>query len=162
MIYDDASMATVSVIIPTYNRAPSLSEAIDSVMAQDYHDFEVVVVDDGSTDNTTEILQVFPKILVVRQDRKGVSAARNAGIAKASGRLIAFLDSDDLWLPGKLSTQVAFLDSNADALICQTEETWIRNGIRVNPKKRHKKPSGMIFERSLELCLVSPSAVMMR
>jgi GT2 family glycosyltransferase len=155
-------MATVSVIIPTYNRATFISEAIESVMAQDYHDFEIVVVDDGSTDNTQEILQDFSEILVVRQDCQGVSAARNAGIARASGRLIAFLDSDDLWLPAKLSTQVAFFDSNPNALICQTEETWIRDGIRVNPKKRHKKHSGMIFERSLELCIVSPSAVMMR
>jgi glycosyltransferase involved in cell wall biosynthesis len=162
MVYDDASMATVSVIIPTYNRATTLREAIESVNAQDYGDFEIVVVDDGSADNTYEILQAFPEILVVSQNRQGVSAARNTGISQASGRLIAFLDSDDLWLPTKLSTQVAFFDSNPDALICQTEEIWIRNGIRVNPKKRHKKASGMIFERSLELCLVSPSAVMMR
>jgi glycosyltransferase involved in cell wall biosynthesis len=162
MVYDDASMATVSVIIPSYNRATTLSEAINSVMAQDYHDFEIIVVDDGSTDNTPDILQAFPKMVVVRQDRQGVSAARNAGIAQASGRLVAFLDSDDLWLPAKLATQVAFFDSNPDALICQTEEIWIRNGMRVNPKKRHKKPSGMVFTRSLELCIVSPSAVMMR
>ncbi|MBW1742394.1 MAG: glycosyltransferase [Deltaproteobacteria bacterium] len=155
-------MATVSVIIPTYNRAWALNEAIESVMAQDYHDFEIVVVDDGSTDNTSEILQAFPEIHVVRQDTQGVSAARNAGIERASGDLIAFLDSDDLWLPAKLSTQVAFFDSHPDALICQTEETWVRNGLRVNPKKRHKKFSGMIFERSLELCIVSPSAVMMK
>ncbi len=162
MIYANSSMATVSVIIPTYNRAWALGEAVESVMAQDYHDFEIVVVDDGSTDNTFEILQAFPEILVVRQETQGVSAARNAGIERASGRLIAFLDSDDLWLPAKLSTQVAFFDSSPDALICQTEETWIRNSLRVNPKNRHKKFSGMIFERSLELCIVSPSAVMMR
>jgi glycosyltransferase involved in cell wall biosynthesis len=131
-------------------------------MAQDYHDFEIIVVDDGSTDNTPEILQGFSEILVVRQDRQGVSAARNAGIARASGSLVTFLDSDDLWLSAKLSTQVALFDSRPDALICQTEETWIRNGVRVNPKKRHKKLSGMIFDRCLELCIVSPSAVMMR
>jgi glycosyltransferase involved in cell wall biosynthesis len=162
VIYDDSRMATVSVIIPTYNRATALAEAIESVMAQDYHDFEILVVDDGSSDSTTEILQTFPEVLVVRQEHRGVSAARNAGIARASGLLIAFLDSDDLWLPAKLSTQVAFFDSRPDALICQTEEIWIRDGIRVNPKKRHKKLSGMIFEKSLELCIVSPSAVMMR
>lgn len=155
-------MPTVSVIIPTYNRARALAEAIQSVMAQDYHDFEIVVVDDGSTDSTAEILRAFPEVLVVRQAQQGVSAARNAGMARASGRLIAFLDSDDLWLPAKLSTQVAFFDCSPDALICQTEEIWIRNGVRVNPKKRHKKLSGMIFEGSLELCIVSPSAVMMR
>jgi glycosyltransferase involved in cell wall biosynthesis len=155
-------MPTVSVIIPTYNRARARAEAIQSVMAQDYHDFEIIVVDDGSTDSTAEILQAFPEVLVVRQARQGVSAARNVGMAHASGPLIAFLDSDDLWLPAKLSTQVAFFDSRPDALLCQTEEIWIRNGIRVNPKNRHKKLSGMIFERSLELCIVSPSAVMTR
>ena len=162
MIYDDAPMPTVSVIIPTYNRANALAEAIESVMAQDYHDFEIVAVDDGSSDGTTEVLRTFPGVLVVRQEQQGVSAARNAGIARASGQLIAFLDSDDLWLPRKLSTQIAFFDSRPDALICQTEEIWIRNGLRVNPKKRHKKHSGMIFDKSLQLCIVSPSAVMMR
>jgi len=155
-------MPTVSVIIPTYNRARVLNEAIDSVLAQDFHDFEIVVVDDGSNDNTPEILESYQQIRVVRQDHLGVSAARNAGIARAAGRLIAFLDSDDVWLAGKLSTQVAFFNTHPNALVCQTEEIWIKSGIRANPKKRHKKYSGMIFERCLELCIVSPSAVMMR
>ena len=91
-----------------------------------------------------------------------MSAARNRGVREAGGNLIAFLDSDDLWQPGKLSTQAAFFESRPEALICQTEEIWVRNGRRVNPKFRHKKPSGDIFEPSLELCLVSPSAVMLR
>jgi glycosyltransferase involved in cell wall biosynthesis len=91
-----------------------------------------------------------------------VSAARNRGVEAARGALIAFIDSDDLWLPGKLARQVDFFERHPGAQICQTEEIWVRNGKRVNPKKRHKKPSGMIFEPSLALCLVSPSAVMMR
>jgi glycosyltransferase involved in cell wall biosynthesis len=153
----------VSVIIPTYNRSEMLKQAIDSVLAQDFDDFELIVVDDGSTDNTPEILDAYKdKIVYCRQDNKGVSAARNRGIHLSSGELIAFLDSDDLWLPGKLSCQVDFFNSHADALICQTQETWVRNGRRVNPKNRHQKESGMIYERSLALCLVSPSAVMMR
>ncbi len=153
----------VSVIIPSYNRGWIIKEAIDSVLAQDYRDFELIVVDDGSTDNTSEILDSYKDdIKVFFQDNNGVSAARNRGIAASLGRFVAFLDSDDLWLPQKLSTQVAFFNNTPDALICQTEELWIRNGIRVNPKKRHKKPSGMIFEPSLALCLVSPSAVMIR
>jgi GT2 family glycosyltransferase len=78
------------------------------------------------------------------------------------GSLIAFLDSDDLWLPRKLSAQVNFFKRHPEAVINQTQEHWIRNGIRVNPKKRHHKFSGMIFERSLALCLVSPSAVMLK
>ncbi len=153
----------VSVIIPTYNRAGIIEEAVDSVLAQDYEDFELIVVDDGSTDNTSEVLVPYgDDVRVLFQENSGVSAARNRGIAEASGKLIAFLDSDDLWLPQKLSTQVEFFHQRPDALICQTEEVWVRNGIRVNPKQRHKKPAGMIFEPSLELCLVSPSAVMIR
>ena len=153
----------VSVIIPTYNRGWALKKAIDSVLAQDFTDFELIVVNDGSTDNTQEILSSYKEdIIVLKQNNKGVSSARNRGIASASGRFIAFLDSDDLWLPQKLSTQVDFFNSNPEALICQTEEEWIRNSIFVNPKKRHRKLSGDIFEQSLYLCLVSPSAVMIK
>jgi glycosyltransferase involved in cell wall biosynthesis len=151
----------VSVIIPTYNRAWIIEEAIDSVLAQDYTEFELIVVDDGSTDHTSDVLDSYRNVIkVFPQKNKGVSAARNRGIAEASGKFIAFLDSDDLWLPQKLTVQIGFFNQTPDALICQTEEVWIRNGLRVNPKKRHKKPSGRIFKPSLELCLVSPSAVM--
>jgi glycosyltransferase involved in cell wall biosynthesis len=153
----------VSVIIPTYNRGWIVKEAIDSVLDQDFSDYELIVVDDGSDDNTREILGAYgTAITVLQQPNRGVSAARNRGIAAAAGGLIAFLDSDDLWLPGKLKTQVKFFEENADAVVNQTQEIWIRNGIRVNPKKRHHKFSGMIFERSLALCLVSPSAVMIK
>jgi glycosyltransferase involved in cell wall biosynthesis len=153
----------VSVILPTYNRGWILTEAIDSVLAQDYKEYELIVVDDGSTDNTREILDTYGQdILVLRQANKGVSAARNRGIAESGGQLVAFLDSDDLWLPRKLSRQVDYFNLNPDAVINQTEEIWMRNGVRVNPKDRHRKPSGMIFERSLGLCLVSPSAVMIQ
>ncbi|MBW2668721.1 MAG: glycosyltransferase [Deltaproteobacteria bacterium] len=153
----------VSVIIPTYNRGWIIKEAIDSVLAQDYTEFELIVVDDGSTDHTADVLDSYRNVIkVLSQKNKGVSAARNRGIAEASGKFIAFLDSDDLWLSQKLSAQIEFFTQTPDALICQTEEVWIRNGLKVNPKKRHKKPSGMIFEPSLALCLVSPSAVMIR
>jgi len=153
----------VSVIIPTYNRGWIIKEAIDSVLAQDYTEFELIVVDDGSTDHTADVLDSYRNVIkVFSQKNKGVSAARNRGVAEASGKFIAFLDSDDLWLSQKLSVQVEFFNQTPDALICQTEEVWIRNGLRVNPKKRHKKPSGMIFKPSLELCLVSPSAVMIQ
>jgi len=153
----------VSVIIPTYNRGWIIKEAIDSVLAQDYTEFELIVVDDGSTDHTSDFLDSYRNVIkVFPQKNKGVSAARNLGIAEASGKFVAFLDSDDLWLPQKLTLQIEFFNRTPDALICQTEEVWIRNGLRVNPKKRHKKPSGMIFKPSLELCLVSPSAVMIQ
>ena len=84
-------MPTVSVIIPSYNRVLFLKEAIDSVLAQDFNDFELIVVDDGSTDATPELLESYPHIRVVRQEHRGVSAARNAGIARASGRFLRFL-----------------------------------------------------------------------
>ncbi len=153
----------VSVIIPTYNRCWILKEAIDSVLSQKFTNFEVIVVDDGSTDATNALLPTYgEQITTICQKNKGVSAARNVGISQARGSYIAFLDSDDMWLPEKLSCQHDFFQSHPEALICQTDEIWIRNGVRVNPKNRHKKPSGMIFESSLLLCLVSPSAVMIK
>jgi len=153
----------VSVIIPTYNRGWVLREAIESVLSQEFSDYELIVVDDGSTDDTPEILEVYGRdIIVLHQSNRGVSAARNRGIAVSRGQLVAFLDSDDLWLPRKLTRQVDFFKANPAALICQTQETWVRNGVRVNPGNRHHKFSGMIFEPSLALCLVSPSAVMIR
>ena len=156
-------MPAVSVIIPTFNRAKFIGEALESVLNQRFDDREVIVVDDGSDDATADILRCYEgEIRVLIQSNRGVSAARNAGIAIASAELITFLDSDDLWLPGKLEVQVDFFRTHLGALICQTEEIWVRDGVRVNPKKRHRKPQGDIFERSLVLCLVSPSAVMMR
>ena len=158
-----SSTPCISVIIPTYNRCWILKEAIDSVLSQEYIDFEIIVVDDGSNDATAALLSAYgDQITTIYQENRGVSAARNAGILMAKGKYVAFLDSDDMWLPEKLSCQVDFFQSHAEAVICQTDEIWIRNGVRVNPKNRHKKPSGMIFEPSLQLCLVSPSAVMIK
>lgn len=156
-------MPLVSVIIPTFNRSHFLKEAIDSVLKQDFKDFELIVVDDGSTDDTEKILRSYANSLIfLSQENKGVSAARNSGIRISSGTFISFLDSDDLWLPQKLSIQVEFFTQNPSALICQTNEIWLRKGIRVNPRKVHKKYSGEIFEHCLSICRVSPSAVMMK
>lgn len=153
----------ISVVIPTYNRCWILKEAIDSVLSQKFADYEIIVVDDGSSDESAVLLSGYgDQIVTIRQSNKGVSAARNAGISSAKGTYIAFLDSDDMWLPEKLACQVDFFLSHSEAMICQTDEIWVRNGVRVNPKNRHKKPSGMIFEPSLQLCLVSPSAVMIK
>ncbi len=152
---------TVSVIIPTYNRACVLKEAIDSVLAQTYRDFELIVVDDGSTDDTSEMLSAFAdNISTITTFHRGPSAARNAGINASRGEWIAFLDSDDLWLKDKLKKQLDFFTQNPEYYISQTEEIWIRNGVRVNPRNKHKKYSGWIFEHCLPLCIVSPSAVM--
>jgi len=152
----------VSVILPVYNRAWCIGQAVDSVLAQTYGNRELIVVDDGSTDGTDRLLHQYGgQISVIRQPNRGVSAARNRGVRATCGDLIAFLDSDDLWLPEKLARQTAFFQDHPETRICQTEEIWIRNGIRVNPRVRHQKPSGDIFARSLALCLVSPSAVML-
>ena len=153
----------VSVIIPTFNRAWSLKDAVDSVLDQDYPNIELIVVNDGSTDKTQELLNKYKtKIKILTQENKGVSAARNLGIKSAKGDFIALLDSDDTWDKKKISCQIDFFKQNPKALICQTQEIWIKNKKRINPRLKHAKLSGMIFDQSLHLCLVSPSAVMMK
>lgn len=150
----------VSVIIPTYNRADRVCRAVESVLAQNFTDFECLVVDDGSTDDTAERLAEFDdsRLKILRQENKGVSAARNFGIAAAIGDFIAMLDSDDEWVPEKLLKQIPFMEE-AGFEISQTDEIWIRKGKRVNQCKKHEKPEGMFFDRSLEMCMVSPSCV---
>jgi GT2 family glycosyltransferase len=153
----------ISVIIPTFNRAWTLDRAVDSVLAQTCAPKEIIVVDDGSTDQTLPLLAAYgDRVQVLSQPNRGVSSARNLGIAHSTGDYIALLDSDDRWEPEKLACQSAFFQAHPGAMICQTQEIWVRNGVRVNPMKKHKKPSGLIFEPSLHLCLVSPSAVMMK
>jgi Glycosyl transferase family 2 len=153
----------VSVIIPTYNRRAMLLEAIDSVFAQTTEAFELIVIDDGSTDGTSEHLMRLGKtIRIERIERSGPAAARNCGVELARAPLIAFLDSDDLWAPAKLERQLAFMRANPSCAISQTDEIWIRNGRRVNPGLRHRKRAGDIFIDSLRTCLISMSATMMR
>ena len=157
-------MVAVSIVIPTFNRANRVLDAVASVFSQEFLDYEIIVVDDGSSDGTFEALSSCNgKIrFYSHPENKGVSAARNTGIKVSKAPLIAFLDSDDRWLPKKLGVQVAFFRDNPEALICQTQEIWIRKGRRVNPRDIHKKTSGDIFLPSLRRCMVSPSAVMMR
>jgi glycosyltransferase involved in cell wall biosynthesis len=150
----------VSVIIPTYNRSELVREAVASVLAQTYAAIEVIVVDDGSIDDTAFVLESLGSaVRLILQPHCGVSAARNAGILAADGEWLAFLDSDDLWLPRKLRVQLDFFSKHREFRICQTEETWLRNGHKLNPKKYHKKPRGYCFPQLLERCLISPSAV---
>lgn len=155
----------VSVIVPAYNRCAMLLEAIDSVLAQSAAAFELIVIDDGSTDGTGEHLSRLAKTIRIKIDRidhRGPAAARNRGVALARAPLIAFLDSDDLWSPNKLERQLAFMRANPGCAISQTNEIWIRNGRRVNPGLRHRKRAGDIFIDSLRTCLISTSAAMMR
>jgi glycosyltransferase involved in cell wall biosynthesis len=154
-------MSRISVIIPTYNRSAFLGEAIESVLKQTYQSFELIVVDDGSTDNTAGVLSCYAgKISSLSINHGGPSVARNHGIQAAQCDYIAFLDSDDLWLPEKLAAQMRFFHAHSEIRICQTEELWMRNGVRVNPQEKHKKYSGWIFDQCLPLCVISPSAVM--
>lgn len=153
----------ISVIIPTYNRKDALIRAIDSVLSQTYTDFELIIVDDGSTDDTSLMFKDNDnengKIKYIYQENGGVSKARNTGIKFAKGDFIAFLDSDDEWLPKKLEKQVDFLKKNKNIKICHTNEIWIKNGLRINQHNKHKKYGGWIYQKSLYLCLISPSAV---
>jgi glycosyltransferase involved in cell wall biosynthesis len=163
----------VSVIIPTYNRARFVFAAIASVVAQRATDFELIVVDDGSTDDTwTELERTAAAVndehperiamRVVRTENRGVAAARNSGIALASAPLIALLDSDDLWGPDKLARQTEYMRAHPQCVISQTDEYWLSNGGRVNPGLRHRKVAGDIFIDSLRTCLVTPSTVILR
>jgi GT2 family glycosyltransferase len=151
----------ISVIIPSYNRAHLLARAIESVLSQDLAPREIIVVDDGSSDDTRELMSSrFPQCQYVHQQNRGVSSARNRGIKAASGEWLAFLDSDDEWLPGKLTAQSSLLENQPGHLLCHTEEIWIRNGRRVNAMKKHRKSGGRIFRNCLPLCVISPSAAM--
>jgi glycosyltransferase involved in cell wall biosynthesis len=154
--------ATVSVVLPTWNRRELVARALTSVLAQSRAPDEVIVVDDGSTDGTAEALRKdFPGVVVLSQENRGVSAARNRGIEEAKGEWVALLDSDDEWLPRKLETQLGALSASPGALLCHTDEIWIRRGRRVNPMAKHDKAGGLIFERCLALCAISPSSALL-
>lgn len=154
----------VSVIIPTYNRSAVIFRAIDSVFAQTYKNFELIIVDDGSTDETREHLRELidsNKIKYLKQENLGVSSARNLGVLNSKGSLITFLDSDDEWLPHKLQDQINYFIKNPHLKIVYGEEQWIRNGKRVNQKAIHKKSGGWIFSSCIQQCLIAPSSVML-
>ena len=154
-------MAAVSVVIPVYNRSSELIRALDSVYAQTVPPDEVIVVDDGSDIDTGLLVRrEYPQARLVRQSHSGVSGARNNGVAQARGEWIAFLDSDDTWHREKLGAQLERLNGS-DAMICHTDEIWVRNGVRVNPHKKHQKAGGDLFSRCLVLCCISPSSVLM-
>jgi glycosyltransferase involved in cell wall biosynthesis len=155
----------VDVIIPTFNRAQVMTRAIDSVLAQTYHDFILHIVDDGSTDDTQDVLKKYknnPKVIIYFQENSGVSAARNLAANQGHGAWISFLDSDDEWMPNKLEVQMKYLKDHPECHFLHSEELWIRNGVRVTPKIKHLKSNYRIFERSLEFCIISPSTVILK
>jgi glycosyltransferase involved in cell wall biosynthesis len=151
----------ISVIIPTYNRQRYLKKAIDSVVAQTYPYFELIVVDDGSDDDTAGLVAGYNKdIVFIQQENKGPAAARNTGIRAARHDILAFLDSDDWFAENKLAKQLGAMQVNPAFLISHTQETWFRNGKILNQKAKHNKNGGDIFSQSLKLCAVGMSTVM--
>ena len=153
----------ISVVIPSYNRRHCLARAIDSVYAQTSPVDEIILVDDGSTDGSADfVAERFPEVRLVRQANRGVSAARNRGIAAAQAEWIALLDSDDSWLAHKIETIRATHRRQPDYVLYHSDEIWLRRGVRVNPKNKHRKSGGWIFQQCLPLCVISPSAAVIR
>lgn len=158
-----SSYPSVSVVIPTYNRPTQTVEAVKSVIGQTVSDFELIVVDDGSTCQNQELAELAKQFSFkyLKTENKGVAAARNTGVRQSSGKWVAFLDSDDRWLPNKLEAQLNFLSANPEYRIVQTREIWYRGGRFVNPRELHRMSSGDLFNKSLGLCVISPSAVLL-
>lgn len=154
----------VSVVIPTRDRVGPLLRAVDSVLRQSFTDFELIIVDDGSSDATKKFVRGYrdPRLRYFKRPRAGVAAARNFGAGEARGEWLAFLDSDDVWRRHKLSEQIRYHAANLGILISQTEDVWIRDSVRVNKMKKHMARAGDIFKESLKLCLICCSSVMMK
>jgi glycosyltransferase involved in cell wall biosynthesis len=155
----------VSVIIPTYNRASFLKRAIESVDKQSLSCAEIIIIDDGSTDNTRELIptikeKVRTPIVTLQTENRGVAAARNLGIANARYNIISFLDSDDHWKRKKIEKQYNTFTSQSRYQICHTREKWLRRGVHLNQKRKHIPRHGDIFSHCLELCAVGMSTVM--
>jgi glycosyltransferase involved in cell wall biosynthesis len=163
----------VSVIIPTYNRKKFVLEAMDSVLAQTFQDFEIIVVDDGSDPEHRALNTEHPstslgasrtlgeKFKYYFRPHRGAAAARNFGVSVSSGKYLAFLDSDDLWDKKKLEKQIDCLQKNPEYKICCTNEKWMRRGEHLNQLKKHQKYHGWIFEKCLPLCIISASSILM-
>ncbi len=150
----------ISVIIPTYNRYEVLKRALNSVFAQTYKANEVIVIDDGSSDETSQIINDFPNIRYLYQKNSGVSSARNLGIKKATSKWIAFLDSDDEWHPDKLQEHLDFHKQHPEIQMSYTDENWIRDGVAVKVPKKFRKFGGKIFNECLSHCIIAPSATL--
>lgn len=150
----------VSVVIPTYNRRGRIGRSIESVSGQTKAPQAILVVDDGSTDGTADwVRKSYPGVTVIEQEHTGVSAARNRGIESAATDWIAFLDSDDCWMPDKLEKQMRALALNPGYRICHTEERWIYRGRERPVAVPYRKKGGWIFRNCLAVCAISPSTV---
>lgn len=157
----------VDIIIPFYNRKRLLKRAVLSVMGQTFKDWKLWLVDDGSKESVHECLKrefkgQWPFELIRLKKNKGVSAARNTGIRKGRREWIAFLDSDDEWLPEKLETQLNYLKQNPHLSFLHSDEIWLKQGRPLSQKKKHRKAGGRQFVRSALFCCISPSAALVR
>lgn len=158
-------MALVDVIIPTFNRQLLLKRSLQSVFSQTFENFLVWVVDDGSTDETVAFLeqQRDPRLRYIRLNaNKGVSAARNAGIRAGSAPFVALLDSDDEWIAHKLEKQIQALNENPHHALNHSQEIWWRDGAEVKQPAKFRKSGGLIFDRCVEVCCISPSTTVIR
>lgn len=156
---------TVSVVIPTYNRANLIVETIVSALGQSFSDREIIVVDDGSTDHTPEVLKPFEdQIIYIRQPNSGPAKARNTGIRMAKGKYIAFLDSDDLWLPEKLELQYQALEQNPQQGLVFTDVMWFSDGEVMVPslRERYQLHTGEVFEKLLFDNWIATSSVLVK
>jgi glycosyltransferase involved in cell wall biosynthesis len=155
----------ISVLIPTHNYAQYIRRAVDSIFAQNYSNFEIIVVDDGSTDDTEAVLKDYPSNLkYFYKTNGGIASARNYCLEKASGEYLAWVDSDDYWLPEKLYTQVNYLEAHPDCQIVFTRyENFFENGVLKNSPKmqyeidlaavfKHYLPSALIKKEIFEIC----------
>lgn len=154
------------MIIPTFNRSHLLERAVVSVLSQTVQCSELIIIDDGSTDDTLKLLNKLSlsaklSFRVYYQPNKGPAAARNLGVLKATLPFIAFLDSDDHWHKQKIEIQYKNLISCSDFRISHTREKWLRRGRHLNQKKKHMPQHGNIFNHCLQLCGVGMSTVMM-
>ena len=154
-------MPLVSIIIPVYNRADLLLRALKSIQAQTFQDFEILVIDDHSTEDIASVVKDF-SVRYFKTNGKGVSAARNTGVRHSTSELIAFLDSDDEWVPTKLEKQVQYLSQNPKCLLVHTNETWIRNRQVVRQNFKQQKSGGRIFSECTNLCIIAPSSILVR
>ena len=153
-----------SVIIPTYNRENFLATAVNSVLGQTFQDFELIIVDDDSTDQTEQLIKALKdkRLKYIKIDHRGVSAARNTGIQHSRGQFISFLDSDDIFKGTKLEITYKYIQDFPNHMIFHTEELWYRNDKILNQKNIHKKPEGNVFASSLKLCCIGMSTAVVK
>ncbi|MCG2713026.1 MAG: glycosyltransferase [Candidatus Omnitrophica bacterium] len=153
-----------SIIIPTYNRCKFLNTAIESVLEQTFRNFELIVIDDGSTDQTEQLIKDIKdkRLKYIKKNHRGVSAARNIGIQQSCGQFICFLDSDDRFKDTKLEIAYKYILDFPKYMIFHTEELWYRYGKVLNQKKIHKKPQGDVFINSLRLCCIGMSTTVVK